>query len=200
MNKDMILVSSGFIIPSNRLFDLVTKDNTYRESVLGKRNGVAKDAILSDLVKAGALSSSATCNDVYLKYTHNPTFDNYIEMVDIVSEIFKPISLIEFMKIQARNTYLSPLGFKLCMDMVTDRLYKTYRDYSVAPSFFRLAKPSDISPEEILRRETEINKIFKHNPNISFADIFASMIQDRGALPAFFQYVLTDSNRGGLYG
>lgn len=199
MTKDMILVSSGFIIPSNRLFNLVTKDTTYRDSVLGKRNGVGKDVILSDLVKAGALSSSAACNEMYVTYISDPSFDNYIAMVDAIAEIFKSVSLREFVEIQARNTYLSPLGFKLCMDLITDRLYKTYKDYLIAPSFFRLAKPSEVSPEEIKRRETEIHKVFKES-NATFLQVLGTMIQDRSAVPAFFQYVLTDSNRGNLYG
>ena len=39
MSKEMILVSSGFIIPSNRLFSVVTKDTTYRNSILSKKSG-----------------------------------------------------------------------------------------------------------------------------------------------------------------
>lgn len=200
MSKEMILVSSGFIIPSNRLFSVVTKDTTYRNSILSKKSGTGKDVILDELIKAGTLNSSATCNDLYTAYVHDSSVDNLLNLVDAIAEVFKGLSLKDFMMTQAKNTYLSPLGFKLCMDLATDKLHKTYREYLVSSSFFRVAKPSEVHPDEILNRISTVEKIYKDSQHLNFVSVISSMMADKGSLPAFFQYVLTDSNRGGMYG
>lgn len=200
MSKEMILVSSGFIIPSNRLFSVVTKDTTYRNSILSKKNGTGKDVILDELIKTGTLNSSATCNDLYAAYVHDSSVDNLLNLVDTIAEVFKGLSLKDFMMTQAKNTYLSPLGFKLCMDLATDKLHKTYREYLVSSSFFRVAKPSEVNPDEILNRISTVEKIYKDSQHLNFVSVISSMMADKGSLPAFFQYVLTDSNRGGTYG
>ena len=200
MAKEMILVGSGFIVPNNRLFNVVTKDSTYRDSLLSKRNGTGKDIILSELINAGALSSSEACNSLYTAYVHDSSIDKFMDLTDAICEVFKGTSLKDFMLLQARNTYLSPTGFKLCMDLATDKLYQTYREYLVAPSFFRVTKPTDNSTEEIGKRVTQVEKLFKDSTSRNFIDILSAMMNDKGSLVAFFQYVLTDSNRGGLYG
>lgn len=200
MSKEMILVSSGFIIPSNRLFSVVTKDTTYRNSILSKKNGTGKDVILDELIKTGTLNSSATCNDLYTAYVHDSSADNLLNLVDAIAEVFKGLSLKDFMMTQAKNTYLSPLGFKLCMDLATDKLHKTYREYLVSPSFFRVAKPSEISSDEISARISSVEKLFTSDYRLNFVTVIAGMMADKGPLAAFFQYVLTDSNRGGMYG
>lgn len=200
MGKNLILISSGFIIPSNRLFSVVVKDSTYRDSVLGKRNGVGRDIVLANLIKDGMLSSSASCNDRYTNHIHNPSYDTFMTLVDTLAEIFGGISLQEFAKLQARNAYLSPLGFKFCLDLLGDKLITSYKEYLVAPSFFRITNPEDISPEEVNRRLNEIERVTKYNKNMSFLDILSVMMNDKGSIQAMFQYVLTDSNRGGMYG
>lgn len=200
MSKEVILVGSGFIIPSNRLFTVVTKDSSYRDSVLGKRNGTGKDSTLNELIKAGGLSSSAVCNELYTNYVHDSSTENFLKLVDAITEVFKGVSLEEFLKLQARNTYLSPVGFKLCLDLATDKLYKTYREYLVASSFFRVTPPAEGSTEETNNRINQIDRLIKSKSIPTFTKALSTMMVDKGSLVAFFQYVLTDSNRGGLYG
>jgi len=200
MTKDVILVSSGFIIPSNRLFSVITKDSTYRDSLLNKRNGTGKDITLNDLIKSNSLSSSGACNELYSAYIHDSSTENYLNLVDAITEVFKGVSLKDFLLLQARNTYLSPVGFRLCIDLVSDKLYKTYREYLVAPSFFRVMKPSDNANEEINKRVIQVERLLAGNDHINFTNVLANLMADKGGLVAFFQYVLTDSNRGGLYG
>lgn len=199
MGKEMILISSGFLIPSNRLFTVVTKDSTYRNSILGKKNGTNNDNVLSSLIQSGSLSSSAVCNDLYTTYLHNPNYETYMTLVDTLAEVFGDISLSDFVMHQARNVYLSPIGFKLCTDLLSDKLFKTYKEYLVAPSFFRVTNPQAVSPEEINRRVTEVQRLLTNNRS-TFIEFLSVAMNDKGSIPAFFQYTLTDSNRGGLYG
>ena len=200
MSKDMILVSSGFILPSNRLFSVITKDSTYRNSLLNKRNSTGKDFVLNDLIKTNSLSSSSACNELYAAYVHDSSIDNFLNLVDAITEVFKGVTLKDFLLLQARNTYLSPTGFRLCMDLVSDKLYNTYREYLVVSSFFRVTNPSEVSQEEINNRINQVERMLKDNDHINFTNVLANLVADKGGLVAFFQYVLTDSNRGGLYG
>lgn len=200
MSKEMILVSSGFIIPSNRLFSVVSKDSTYRDSILSKRNGTDKDIVLNELIKANALSSSNACNELYSAYIHDSTTDNFLNLVDAIAEVFRGISLKDFLMLQARNTYLSPVGFRLCMDLATCKLHETYREYLVTSSFFRVAKPTDNQAKEVNSRINQIEKALANKGQTSFPSELSYMMHNKGSIVAFFQYVLTDSNRGGLYG
>lgn len=201
MSKEYVLASSGFVIPSNRLFIEVDKDSTYKESVLGKMDSLGKDKTLSRLVEDGGVYSSPVCNETYLRYQDDPkSFDNYIAMVDILAEVFTEVDFKDFIRIQANNTFLSPLGFKLISDLVRYELGTTYKDYLVATSFFKLPQTGQVSNKEIASRQELVEAIFKDNRNWKAVNVLSDLMGNKPALAAFFKFMLTDSNRGGSYG
>lgn len=201
MTKKYLLVGSGFLIPSNSLFVEIDKDPTYKESVIGAVDAMSKDKILSRIVEDGGVYSSAVCNEAFLQYQEKPkSFDTYIRLVNIMADIFDQCDFKDFLLVQSRNTFLSPVGFKLVTDILGYRILDTYRDYLILPSFFRIPDQSKIDLEELDKRQNYISKMMNDNVKITASDFVADLATNKEVLAAVFKFMLTDSNRGAAYG
>lgn len=200
MSKNYILVTSGFLIPSNPLFVEIDRDPTYKESVIGALDAMSKDKVLGRLVEDGGVYTSAICNEAFLRYQENPgCFDAHMRLVNIMAEIFEECDFKDFLRVQSRNTFLSPTGFKMLTDFIGYRITQTFREYAIIPSFFRIPDQSKIDISELERRQTYLDKMLKDN-GFTAQNFIAELMEDKQVLAAVFKFMFTDSNRGNVYG
>lgn len=200
--SEYILLTSGFIIPTNRWFSPIEKDTSYLAQLLSREGSTSQDNHLTSLIDSKAIYSSKECNEIFLAYQHKPSFEGYMKMVDILTEIFSAVDLIKFFDIQTRNLFLSPLGYNLLTDVITTKFQTTYKQFAMAPSFFRTIK--ETSFEDMEGRRKIANELKKRhyypsvdrNPTLNRLNDLSA---DRNVFAIFFKYLLTDSNRGNVY-
>lgn len=192
-----VLLTSGFIIPENKWFTTISDDATYRERLLGDGNGLDLVPKLHALITKGDISSSVTANEAYLNYTNDPSFENYMAMVDIFTDVFKDYNFVKFCKDQVVNSYLSPMGFSLILDILTGWKSINYSLYEAVPGFFTMAMNSD--PKELTTRETRLNKVLDSSTLLSTSGYLTNLIQDKKVFASVFKFILVDFNRGGNY-
>lgn len=199
---DYVLLSSGFIIPKNRWFSPVEKENTYLTQLLNRVPNTVNDSHLTSLINLNAIYSSKECNEIYLNYQHKPSFENYMRMIDILSEIFSEIDIGKFFEIQSKNIYLSPLGFGFINDTMTSAFIQNYKQYAMVPSFFRTVKDTNFSDMEarkkVLNETRKTSYLFHGHRNVTLT-FLTDLSQNRDVFATFFRYMLTDSNRGNSY-
>lgn len=201
--SEYILLSSGFLIPASKWFTPIESDPTYRTHLLSREGGADHDSNLADLIKSNSIYSSKECNEAFLQYQHKPSFEGYMRMVDIFTEIFAGTDLGKFYDIQTRNPYLSPLGFSMLNDSLSYKFHLNYKQYGLVPSFFRLVKDTsfpDMETRKALAIETKKRtEIFDNKQYNIFNQFVYELTEDRNVFSMFFKYMLTDSNRGNSY-
>lgn len=185
--KSVILATSGFILPENKWFSSIDSSADYRSQLLKKKNPVEGDYSASGLYKSGEVYTSHTANKLLLEYIHNNSFDNFMAMVDFTCDVFEDYSLLEFITVQSNNPFLSPTGWMFCSDLSTLKLLDNYKQYLVAPSFFRLIGNST---------STDLGKRVVNKTPYSFTDVITNMYVNKDCFVAFFKYMFTDSSGG----
>lgn len=201
MAKSHILLTSGFIVPANRWFTPIERDDSYRYRLLGDDPGLESDHVLSGLVSANALHSSSACNEAFLSYQHKPNFESFMAMVDLFCEVFKEVDLAKFYEIQVNNPYLSPLGFSFITEVIFGGILDTWKTYAMAPSFFRVTKETNYSElQKRKHRKLDTNGcVIDRNTSGRLNDLIAKLSGHEALFASVFKYLLTDSNRGNSY-
>lgn len=200
--SDYILITSGFIIPQNNLFSPLVESEAYREALLRKESVIELFPKLDRLIDTGQLHSSAVVTEAYMDYLAQPSFDCYMRLVDIFTGVIGKLSLYEFVQLQFSNPYLSPTGFKLCLDMLQPHvLEQSYNDYAVVPSFFTMA--SEVNSQEVNSRQARYEKMLggngcavNHQTHAHGLNTLTELVSNQKGFLALFKYVLTDFNRG----
>lgn len=199
--SDYILITSGFIIPQNNLFSPLIESEGYREALLRKESVIELFPKLDRLIDTGQLHSSAVVTEAYMDYLAQPNFDNYIRLVDIFTGVIGQLTLYEFVQLQLNNPYLSPTGFKLCLDMLHPyKFTDSYTDYAAVPSFFTMA--AEVNSAEIATRQSRYDKLLNsHGYCVSYNspaghNLLTELVSHQNGFLALFKYMLTDFNRG----
>lgn len=200
--SDYILITSGFIIPQNNLFSPLVESDGYREALLREESVIELFPKLDRLIDTGQLHSSAVVTEAYMDYLAQPNFDRYMRLVDIFTGVIGKMSLHEFVQLQFSNPYLSPTGFKLCLDMLRpSELGRTYMEYAAVPSFFTMA--SEVNSQEVNSRQTRYEKMLGdcgcavNNQSYAYSlNTLTELVSNQKGFLAVFKYMLTDFNRG----
>lgn len=190
------LVTSGFMIPFNPHFTKLETESTYRDLLLGDSNGLDLVPNLASLIEQGVLYNSSEATEAYLEYNNEPNFVNYMRMVDLFTSIFTEVNMLEFLKTQIHNPYLSPLGFSIVINIITGYdLDENVLLYSSVPTFFTMAKKA--SREEMATRETRFKEAISNNSGLSSTEIVTRLVHNERVFSSIFKFMLTDFNKGG---
>ena len=193
--KEYILVSSGFILPANKWFNPLMNTDDYKDSLLKKEGTVELFVKLEGLIAKGGISTSPQATEAYLAYTNDQSFDNYMLLVDMLTDIVKEVGIVPLVRLQVNNPYLSPMGFRLCLELISEyKLTETYQEYAAVPTFFVMGQKADAS--ELATREDRLNSVLKLHGSMSNVRILESLVREKEALAALFKYMLVDFNRG----
>lgn len=189
--KNFIIAASGFMIPENALFTPFQPEDTISDSIFNRSIVSSNNTTLIEFYKNKNVYRSDTINKLLNAYYNNPTFENYIALVNVAIDIFKEIDFLAFFKLQVTNTTLSNMSQKFCIDCVNGKFFTNYRDYAILPFNIRFVNNNALVPEKITEnlREFEKQTHYVNNWETFLSKLFEI---NRDAFITFFKYIFAD--------
>ena len=96
MTDKQILTTSGFILPDNQYFKILTKEDISDISIFNRTALLTTNSAMSTMAETNQIYYSPIASKAYLDYMSDNSFENYLRMVDITSEIFSNIGIDNF--------------------------------------------------------------------------------------------------------
>ena len=192
MTNSLILTTSGFILPQNRLYEVLTKEKISNTSIFNRTVLVTTNSTVADLVNTGQIYHSQEANEAFLKYEDSGKFEDFMRMVDIAAEILGTVDFNKFFELQANNRHLTHYSFKMCVDLLNCEFVNTYRQYSVIPANTRFAADNGFSASQFTANVKILHKSKKYGSS-TWENLLSSLANERAVFSTFFKYIFTDN-------
>lgn len=167
------LLTTGFVLPRDTPKILIAED------FMEKHN------LGFDVYRVEGLKQ------LYTEYLSNPTHENYMALVDIVSSTIGHLNVEEFfIKGQANNATITPLTVCMIEDVLRGTYAKTHLKYAVATSGLKLCLMANLSNAS--RLEKQFRDSWTSNGKLSMVSILSAIIAEKEVFVSFFRYVFID--------
>lgn len=128
---------------------------------------------------------------LYTEYLSNPIHENYMALVDIVSETIGHLSVEEFfIKGQANNSTITPLTTCFIEDILSGVYVKTHLKYAVATSGLKMCILANLTQGSKL--EKQFKDAWSKGGKPSMTRILSELITDKDVFVSFLRYVFSD--------
>lgn len=190
MTKDYIIASSGFILPANTYFKPFEPKDTITDAIFNRSIVTNLNPQILKFYQNENVYRSETINKAFNDYLASKSFDDYINLINITTDILKDIDFSSFFKLQATNVNLSPISFRFCLDMVSGKFNSNYKDYSIIPFNIRFVINNGLTNDKALEN---IRQLEKSNFYINNWETFLSELSNnKDALITFIKYIFAD--------
>lgn len=192
MSNTHILTTSGFVLPGNLHYEVLTKEKIgeghgFRRTVLATNNSA-----VSELVNTNQIFHSPAANEAFLKFEDSGSFEDFIRMVNIAADILKDIDYNRFFELQANNRHLSAYSWKMCVELISGEFFKTFHSYSIIPANIRFTADNGNSASQFASNVKAMHKAKSYSIN-TWEQLLSALSNDRAAFSTFFKYVFVDS-------
>ncbi len=192
MNIDYILTTSGFILPNNPYYVDLNESQVENTSIFDKTTFISADNDLANYIKNNRIHTSPTANKAYATYIANPTFENYIELIDIATNVLSKINHTTFFEVQASNKNMSPMSFMFCLDVLSRNFADKHLQYNAIPLNARLAVVEHITNEQIRINNEKLRKC-DTVLNKTWETFLSRLASKKPEFLTFFRYVFVDA-------
>lgn len=187
---DYIVASSGFIIPKNHYYQQFDPKESPADAFFNRNTIMTNNTKIIEFYKDHNVYRSEVISKALNDYINYNSFDNYIRLIDITTDVFKDITFMEFFKTQATNSYLSNLSYKFCLDVLGGKFTNNHKDYSIAPFNIRFITDKCLTSVDVNRRITEFEKASVFNN--SWSNFLTELAENKQAFVTFFKYLFAD--------
>ena len=191
MATDLFLATSGFALPVTDLYHPFEVEDEIGKLIFSRSMVSSNDTLIREFYKKTDVYCSETANVALDKYMTDPSFENFIRLVDIALDVVDSYSFFDFVMVQAMNKYVSNLGFRLCEDLVTGRFKTNYQDYNLIPSAMRPDTSESMTRAELEKRAKRVsNKAIWTRD--SWTTLFSELMTEEAAFVSFYKFVFAD--------
>jgi len=189
--NEFIVAASGFMIPMNSYFTPFEPEDTVFDTIFNRSIVAKNDSPLIEFYKNKNVYRSDTINKLLDVYQDQPTFENYMNLMNIAIDIFKEIDFSSFFKLQATNTNLSNISRKFCLDCMAGKFFANYRDYAIVPFNIRFVSNNALTTDKV---KENINEFEKQSFYVNNWETFLSELSEnnRDTFITFFKYIFAD--------
>lgn len=191
---NLILTTSGLVFHANEHFELLDIDKLINNSILNtkSRNTTELNSELLTRIKNLGVHSSKTANEAYDKFKTDRSFENFIRLTEIASDILSPIPPKEFFLLQAENKYISNLSFMMLLELANGNFETNHHRYSMYTNAVRIIRDKPISTEEALDNLKAMKRTVEYAyPNWNI--FISQMSRDKDAFASFFYCMFVSS-------
>lgn len=189
--NEFIVAASGFMIPQNSYFKPFEPEDSSLDSIFSRSIVSKKDSSLLEFYKNKNVYRSDPINKLLNNYQTEPSFENYMNLLNVAIDIFKEIDFSSFFKLQATNTNISPMSRKFCLDCMSGKFFMNYRDYSIVPFNIRFVNNNALTADQV---KNNIREFEKQSFYVNNWETFLSEMSEnsRDAFVTFFKYIFAD--------
>lgn len=191
-NNDLIIATSGFLLKKNQYFTFFTEDDVTSDLIFNRDIVTSTNKETIDYYIRNDVYRSRAVDIAYINYNGEPTFENYIALVDIVTDIVKDMDYITFFKLQAANTHLPNMSFQFCLDVTSRKFLTNYRDYAILPFSLRFTIDNGLTTTKSLDNIKALEKNFSNTMNNSWDSLLLDLIKDKQAMLTFYKFIFAD--------
>ncbi len=192
MNNDIIISTSGFLLKKNQYFTDFTEDDATSDLIFNRDIITSTNKEIIDYYIHNDVYRSRSANIAYKDYNSESTFEHYIALVDIVTDIVKDMDYITFFKLQAANTHLSNMAFQFCLDVTSRKFLTNYRDYAILPFSLRFTIDNGLTTTKTLDNIKSLEKNFSNNLQNTWDDLLIELINNKPAMLTFYKFIFAD--------
>lgn len=192
MSDQLILTSSGFIIPDNDKYVELEQEQVNSSTMLDRNIVINPATNVSAIIKSNRIHTSKIANELFRAYQEGKDFGDYMAMVEFATEVLSLMSYDAFFVVQANNRNMSPTSFMMCLSIYTGKFCEEHLQYSVLPANARLISDPSISAakiEERIKKLRASNSIYAAN----WMKVISILANDQQAFSSFFRYIFVDS-------
>lgn len=191
-NNDLIIATSGFLLKKNQYFTDFTEDDVTSDLIFNRDIVTSTNKETIDYYIRNDVYRSRAANIAYRDYNSEPTFEHYIALVDIVTDIVKEMDYITFFKLQAANTHLSNIAFQFCLDVTSRKFLTNFRDYSILPFSLRFTIDNGLTTTKSLDNMRLLEKNFSNTMYNSWDNLLLDLIDNKQAMLTFYKFIFAD--------
>ena len=192
MADNYILTTSGFILPNNTYYSILDTSKLSSDSIFIKTTVIPTDNNLVSYTRNNFIYHSPLANEAYKKYEATKSFDSFMTLVNIATEILSVIPYDSFFEIQANNRNMSPYSFLFCLDIYTYEFINKRHAYDAMPLSARFTPYGTVS-EETIKKNVKYVRQVKEYYRLTWETALAELAEDRHAFSTFFKYVFVDA-------
>lgn len=199
----MILTTSGFVLPENTYYTPYAKDSDPLTLLNSLKSFTYANDALTDYFNANDVHNSSTSDVLYHAYRKSPTHDNFMAIVDYVCEIIGSIGFVEFVEAQIVNPHLAPVSLVMCKDLITDRFneFQAYHRLSSNMRFTmnkgltsgRASQLTDAFVKDVRDTMKAANMYCYSEHSHTWVEVLSKLMSKKSDFVAFFRYVFVHS-------
>lgn len=198
-----IITSTGFCLPANQYYTPFAHDNVIADEIFNRSLIKSSDYTLAAYFRDNEIYTSTTVNNLYNEYRVDPSYKNFMLLVDLASEIFTASSFLDFITWQMTNPYASATTVMFCADLVNGKL-SGMSIYGNTPYNSRFNVNTTLTNEKIRQSVDALAKKFQKEAALmkssdpmdtritTWVELFSRLMKNRNDFLSFYRYVLCD--------
>lgn len=187
-----ILTTSGFILPNNPHYTPFKKSDNPGEDILNRNLVTSRNSSVLDFFGNNEVCVSYAVNNLYKSYLADPSYDNFIKLVDIACEIIKDVDLKTFIQWQVYGMNNTNISLSFCKDLIDGTLVTSYNSYNVIPSGSRFVVNNNRTKQEADKAIRDIEKNYYSYNSINWNNLISGFMDNRNLFITFYKYIFTD--------
>ena len=189
-----VFTTSGFVVPLTPYHTPYADVNGIGEPIFAKAFASSSDQMLREYFKYSHIYISETGKKLYDAYTTEPSIDNFIAVVDMVTDVFKTITPEMFFQWQAGSKHISSSSMMFCKDLVSGKFLTNYNTYNVLGFNSRFAINNGVTSQEASANWRDIDKCLSVyvNQKNSWVKLLTPLMGNRAAFMTFFKHIFVD--------
>ena len=200
---ELIPTTTGFALPANQYYTPFGEDEDHANIIFNSRSFSRVSDNLRDYFTKNRVYSSSTSDTLHEAYRKDPSFDNFMAVVDYAGEILTKTSLMVFVEAQLKNPHLSPSGVLACRDLMTGKF--TCREaYHQLPPTSRFLIAGGLTASKVpaltddfvrsIHAASKNGSLAVHwESEYSWVEVLSRLMTRRDDFMAFFRYVFVTS-------
>lgn len=190
--SELIYTTTGILIPKSDHYQVYEKNASPLEQLFSRSTIASSELAVLDFYKTNEIYTSLQANRLYINYIKNPTFDNFIEILNFATEIFESISCREFFEAQVTSLHISQMTLMLCRDIVDGNITNYYQYAGVSPNS-RFVINNGVTETKAMEN---LKKIFPNSrqkfSSLSWVDILTPVVENKSAFVTMFKHLFVD--------
>lgn len=192
-NLPTVFTTSGFVLPLTAYLTPFKEISGISETLFSNVFATSSDQMLREYLKNSDVHISDTAKKLYDTYSNEPTLDNFMAVVDMVTDTLRLVTPVQFFQWQTGSRHISEISLLFCQDVVTGKFVENYKTYNVLGFNSRFVISNGMTAQEAALRWQQINKVLiSRGVTTSWTRLLTPLMNDRAVFMTFFKHIFVD--------
>ena len=188
-----VFTTSGFVVPLTPYHVPYKEVGGLTTGYFSKMFASNSDQMLREYFTQNNVFISETAKRLYDNYTNDQSLENFMAIVDMVSELLNGCTPEEFFEWQMGSRHISNISVMFCLDVTSNRFIRTYQTYSVLGFNSRFVINNGSTAQEANYNFSVVKRHLQNNSySNSWVHLLAPLMSNRAAFVTFFKHIFVD--------